>query len=1497
MKLFAVSLFFTLQLAGQVGWITIDPPAGLVGVAYSFQLQASSAQGSLTYSLPSGTLPAGITMSSGGFLSGTTTQSGTFTFTARAAVSASVFSDRLFRLLIVSAPPPVTFFPTEFPSGSLGLAYQASFSAIGVLGEMQFSILSGVLPAGLRMERESGASVRILGTPTVAGRYDFSLRTIDSFGVIKDFNFTIVITGTLLKILPDTVPVVTVGIPYEVQLSGEGGSAPYRFEKAGSFINYQLSTTGLLGLNLNAEGTVNLSVAMVDSLGARVEKFYSIPVSVGAIRVLTQTLPEVATYTPYEAALSIVGGLPPYQCLLVSGNLPAGLSLGQGCTVRGNAQQEGNFSFVVSVTGSQGPRAEATIRMTSRQLPLVFTSAPEVLLGPYGEFPSLYPDASLGGRQLSVQGGRPPYTFSLVNSAGPPGMKLLTNGEFFGRLKDYRMGVTTVEVVDSLGNTARQEVQVQGAGSIYPGPLYAWVPGIAGEAYWQALGRPNEDLPMPVRYSIASGALPPGLRMLSDGTVAGEPTTAGVFTFVYEMTGADGKSSREPASITITEALIRIENPYPSFAIQGQAYSGVIRAHGSGGPFQYRGIPGLLPQGLSLATDGRLQGTVLAQGTYRFPVVVTNSKGKSITAEVVLEAGGSAVFITTPDQLPDIEVGRPFQMQFSASGGSGSYGYSFVSCCPPLGIESRGLYRGTAWQPGVYEFVLAAATEGSSGRGFQLMRQVVRDVPGIPKEFPDVVMPNARRDQPYSEWLGFEGAPAYSVRPDIGLPPGLTLSANGQLSGSLRRLGTFTFPVTVEYAAQRGVRYQRLVTISVVDSGPAISGTSHLPRAMRNSAYSAVLEIGGGNAPYTAILQAGLMPKGLRLATNPSGQIVLAGEARDVGVYPFVLLVSDRTGNRNSLPFELSVTDMATPLSLDFSSVNRGIAGIAYAGAVKALGGRPPYRFELLSGNMIAGLSMDLKGNLTGIPVAAGTFRFSVLVTDSMNYRAAGFTIGTVGRAKEALTTRAVENPVALMGQVYRGELGIAGGRLPFEITITRGSLPPGLRLSGNGLIEGVVLAPGTYHFGVSVRDADGQTVAREITLIAPVPTELAAARRLAVYDGRVVANSGVAPIRFELDLAAQGGLPPGIRLLSDGRLQGIPAVTGDFVFVVRSIDSRGVTTRLPMLLPVLNTGPIAFLATSLPGGTVGQGYRQRLSVTGATGVVRYVIRDGGLPPGLKLEMSTGLIDGVAEREGSYTLMVQAIDAQNREESMMLEIVVAREGSPRLAALVNAASYEVRGIAPGELLTGFGELLGPREIAGLQLDMSGRVSSVTGGTRILVNGVALPMVYSVQSQFSAIAPWNEEGVKTVWISVERGGNTSAPYRLKTLESKPGLFTLDASGTGLAAIVNPNGSINQRGNPARRGDTIVAYLTGGGAMDVNGLPGSVASGLSRLRLPVSVSIGGVSAEVVYAGNAPGLIEGVTQLNIKIPGGSSSGPVPIRVKVGSVESMAGVLVTVE
>jgi uncharacterized protein (TIGR03437 family) len=229
--------------------------------------------------------------------------------------------------------------------------------------------------------------------------------------------------------------------------------------------------------------------------------------------------------------------------------------------------------------------------------------------------------------------------------------------------------------------------------------------------------------------------------------------------------------------------------------------------------------------------------------------------------------------------------------------------------------------------------------------------------------------------------------------------------------------------------------------------------------------------------------------------------------------------------------------------------------------------------------------------------------------------------------------------------------------------------------------------------------------------------------------------------------------------------------------------------------------------------------------------------------------------------------------------------------------IVNAASYR-SGIAPGEMISIFGVNLGPQEPAFGKWDDDGRLATTIGGTRVLFDGVPAPMVYASQRQVNAIVPYEMYGRTSAEVTVEWNGFPSEKYFTWIAEANPGFFTMDASGKGQAAALNVDYSVNGPSNPAKTGSVIVLYVTGEGQTDppgVNGLPAGAA--LPRPKLPVRVQIGGMEAEVQYAGGAPYFSSGLMQVNAKIPSDAATGEaVPVLLWVGEKSSQSDVTIAV-
>ena len=184
------------------------------------------------------------------------------------------------------------------------------------------------------------------------------------------------------------------------------------------------------------------------------------------------------------------------------------------------------------------------------------------------------------------------------------------------------------------------------------------------------------------------------------------------------------------------------------------------------------------------------------------------------------------------------------------------------------------------------------------------------------------------------------------------------------------------------------------------------------------------------------------------------------------------------------------------------------------------------------------------------------------------------------------------------------------------------------------------------------------------------------------------------------------------------------------------------------------------------------------------------------------------------------------------------------------------------------------------------------------GTRVLFDGQAAPLIYVSATQVSAIVPYALAGKATTRLQIAYNGNQSTPIVLQVADTAPGIFTADSSGKGQGAILNQDTSLNSPKTPATRGSIVVLYATGEGQTAPPGVDGKIARGtLPKPGLSVSARVGGIEAEVLYAGAAPGLVAGVLQVNLRIPMDvAASDEIPMVLAVGGIASQPGVTLAV-
>jgi uncharacterized protein (TIGR03437 family) len=235
------------------------------------------------------------------------------------------------------------------------------------------------------------------------------------------------------------------------------------------------------------------------------------------------------------------------------------------------------------------------------------------------------------------------------------------------------------------------------------------------------------------------------------------------------------------------------------------------------------------------------------------------------------------------------------------------------------------------------------------------------------------------------------------------------------------------------------------------------------------------------------------------------------------------------------------------------------------------------------------------------------------------------------------------------------------------------------------------------------------------------------------------------------------------------------------------------------------------------------------------------------------------------------------------------------------AGIVNGADYAGGGLVPGEVISIFGDNLGPATLAPLQIGADGTTLFTTlGSTQVLIGGDPVPLIFSQQKQVSAIVPYSISAKTLVDVQVKLDFVLSNAVTMPIANVSPALFSVDGTGKGQGAILNQNNSVNSSTNPAHPGDVLLLFGTGDGLRDPLLMEGQLTpkvEPLPRTKLPVQVTVGGISATVSYAGGAPGLVAGVLQVNIKLPDDVTVGnSVPVVLTVGTAASPATVTVAI-
>ena len=911
-------------------------PSAMLNQPYSATLTAAGGTAPYSWSITSGTLPAGLNLATSGAVLGSPTAIGTFNFTASVADSSSPTQTKSASISLVVAPATLSIVSAALPSGTDGAGYSNALQATGGTAPYTWSVTSGSLPSGLSLGATTGA---VSGTPTASGTFNFTASVSDASSPAqsKSAQISLVIAPTTLSITSATLPSGTNGSGYSNALEATGGTAPYTWSVTSGSLPSGLSlgaTTGVVSGTPTASGTFNFTVSVADAATPFQTRSAQVTLVIApaTLTIATAALPAGTQGSSYSSTLHISGGTAPFTWSVTGGSLPAGLILGATTgVVSGTPTASGSFTVSVTVKDSASSAQTATatlpLSVVAAGSPLAITSA--TLHG--GTTNTLY------NATLNATGGTAPYTWSVTSGSLPAGFSLAPATGLLSGTPTASGAITftaTVSDSSSPAQTASAPISflvAPPALSIITSSLPFGTQGTNYSNGLQANGGTT-----PYTWSITSGSLPAGLTLgTTTGIVSGTPTATGTFSFT--ATVADASSPAQTKSILLSlvvapPALAVTVSAFPN-GTQGTSYSKSLMATGGTTPYTWSISSGSLPAGLSLAAStGVISGTPTANGTFNFTATITDSSSPTQTAStsISLVIAPPALVITTTS-LPSGTQSTSYSKSLAATGGTTPYNWSITSGSLPAGLSlaaTTGLISGTPTANGSFPITVTVKDASSPAQTTSATISFVIAPPPI--SITTTSLPSATQGSSYSKTLTATGGTApfvWSITSGT-LPAGLSLNANtGSISGTPTASGSFPLSVMVKDSSAVQQLATANISFTVTAATPPLTITSStLPSGVTNQAYTATLTATGGATPYSWSITSGSLPTGLTIATSTG---VISGTPTAASTVTVTVKVTDSSSPVQTKSSSISFTIAAAPLTITTGTLPSGTDGTA----------------------------------------------------------------------------------------------------------------------------------------------------------------------------------------------------------------------------------------------------------------------------------------------------------------------------------------------------------------------------------------------------------------------------------------------------------------------------------------------------------------------------------------------------------------------------------------